>query len=270
MTALLLLAAALFEALPSTPRQGDTVRVRTTAPAETARMGGRTVRLFPQNGGARLGLMPVPVNTRPGVYRLEFLDAAGGPLREIEVRVRDARFPRQNIVIAKQTAALKPAPGEMEAVAAFRQTITDTRYWPDRLAAPLAGCMNSRFGVLRMHNGKLTGNFHSGVDQRSPAGTPIRAVAGGAVRLVRMFNLHGGTVGIDHGQGLTSTYLHMSRFAVKEGDAIKQGDVIGYVGSTGRSTGPHLHWNLFANGVPVNPLQWVALKPCAAPVRRKK
>ena len=76
---------------------------------------------------------------------------------------------------------------------------------------------------------------------------------------------------IDHGQGLQSIYLHQSKFAVREGQHIQAGEVIGYVGSTGRATGPHLHWSLYANGHPVNPAQWVKLQPCyAAPARPKK
>jgi len=83
------------------------------------------------------------------------------------------------------------------------------------------------------------------------------------VKIVRAWNIHGGTVAIDHGQGLQSIYLHMSKFATAEGAVVKKGDVIGYVGSTGRSTAPHLHWSLYANGVPVNPRQWVPLTACA-------
>jgi murein DD-endopeptidase MepM/ murein hydrolase activator NlpD len=92
------------------------------------------------------------------------------------------------------------------------------------------------------------------------------------VKIAQPFPLRGGTVGLDHGQGLESIYLHLSRFAVKSGDQVKQGDVIGYVGSSGRSTGPHLHWTLYANGDPVNPRQWVSLKTCPAqtPKRRKR
>ena len=93
---------------------------------------------------------------------------------------------------------------------------------------------------------------------------PVRAVADGVVKLVRTYNIHGGTVAIDHGQGLESMYLHLSKFAVAEGTVVHKGDVIGYSGSTGRSNAPHLHWSLYANGVPVNPGQWVAVKPCAA------
>jgi murein DD-endopeptidase MepM/ murein hydrolase activator NlpD len=123
--------------------------------------------------------------------------------------------------------------------------------------------MNSPFGVRRLHNSEPTGNYHRGLDQRSKRGTPVRAITGGVVRIVRMFNLHGGTVGIDHGEGVTSFYLHLSRFHVKEGARVRGGDVVGYAGSTGFATGPHLHWQLTVNGVPVNPHQWVeGIAPC--------
>jgi murein DD-endopeptidase MepM/ murein hydrolase activator NlpD len=77
------------------------------------------------------------------------------------------------------------------------------------------------------------------------------------VKIVRQWNLHGHTVGIDHGQGLESMYQHLSRFAVTDGATVKKGDLIGYSGSKGRSNAPHLHWTLYANGVAVNPLEWV-------------
>jgi murein DD-endopeptidase MepM/ murein hydrolase activator NlpD len=82
------------------------------------------------------------------------------------------------------------------------------------------------------------------------------------VKIARPLQLHGGTVGIDHGQGLQSMYMHMSKIAATEGATVQQGDVIGYVGSTGRSTAPHLHWSLYVYGVPVNPRQWVEVSSC--------
>lgn len=87
---------------------------------------------------------------------------------------------------------------------------------------------------------------------------------GGIVTVVREWSLHCRKVGIDHGQGLESIYLHMSKLAVAEGAMVKKADAIGYVGSTGRSTGPHLHWSLYANGVPVNPMDWVQVASCSA------
>jgi murein DD-endopeptidase MepM/ murein hydrolase activator NlpD len=118
--------------------------------------------------------------------------------------------------------------------------------------------MNSPFGVLRYHNGVYSGNFHRGMDLRSPKGRPVRAITAGTVRIAHMFRLHGGTVGLDHGQGVTSLYLHLSRIAAREGRVVRRGEIIGWVGATGFATGPHLHWGLYVNGVPVNPAQWIS------------
>jgi murein DD-endopeptidase MepM/ murein hydrolase activator NlpD len=256
-----------FAVKPAAVRQGDTIRVLAPVSAETARMAARTIRLFAQPEGARLGLMPVPVDQKPGVYPLEFLAQNGDVIHKQMVTVRDARFPTQNIIITEEKRELKPAPGEQETVAAFRNTVSEARSWAEPFVAPLPGCMNSPFGVARLHNRKPTGDYHAGLDQRSPAGKPLHAVAGGVVKIARMFNLRGGTVGIDHGQGMESIYLHMSRVAAVEGARVNKGDVIGYVGATGRATGPHLHWALYVNGVPVNPRQWVVLQPCVARAR---
>jgi len=123
--------------------------------------------------------------------------------------------------------------------------------------------MTSPFGVQRLHNGKPTGEYHGGVDQRTPEGEPIRAIAAGTITFAKKFNVLGNAVGIDHGQGLESMYLHMSRLDVQPGAAVQRGDVLGYAGSTGRSTGPHLHWVIYVNGINVNPAQWMRLDPCA-------
>jgi murein DD-endopeptidase MepM/ murein hydrolase activator NlpD len=260
--------AMACELKPESPKQGDAIRVTCAADVVSARMDGKTISLFAQQGGPRFGLMPVKVDAKPGKYTLEFLNAGGAAVQSREMVVRNAHFPSQNVVLGKALAELKPSPGETETVAKFRDTVTPERHWSEPLIAPVPGCITSMYGLRRLHNGKPTGGFHTGLDQRTPAGEPIRAVAGGTVRLVGHFNLHGNTVGVDHGQGLESIYLHMSRLAVKEGDVVRQGDVVGYAGSTGRSTAPHLHWNLFANGVAVNPLQWVKLQPCAQPAKR--
>jgi murein DD-endopeptidase MepM/ murein hydrolase activator NlpD len=250
--------------LPKTVRQGGTLRIHGTAPALTARMADRRIRLFPQADAGWLGLMPIPADQKPGDYKIEVLDARDTAVASATVQVIDARFRKQNVIIEQSIAELKPSPGESETSAAFRKNISEVRYWSDPLDLPVHGCMTSPYGVQRYLNGRPTGDIHGGIDQRSPAGTPIRAVEGGVVKIVREWNLHGRTVAIDHGQGLESMYLHMSKFAVSEGAIVKKGDVIGYVGSTGRSTAPHLHWTLYVNGVPVNPLEWVQVNPCSA------
>jgi murein DD-endopeptidase MepM/ murein hydrolase activator NlpD len=255
--------AQTYQAAPEPVRQGDTIHLRAPQAAERARLNGRTVRLFAE-GDAATGLMPVPALEKPGVYTLEFLGGGGAVLDSEAVTVRDARFPTQRIVLARETAELKPTPGEMEESDAFRKNVSDARYWMEPFALPVPGCRTSPYGVGRVVNGKLTGSYHAGIDQRGPAGQPVRAITAGTVRLVRQWNIHGNTVAVDHGQGVESMYLHLSKFAVSEGAAVKRGDVIGYIGTTGRSTAPHLHWSLYVNGVPVNPAQWVKLQACAA------
>ncbi len=261
-------SAQTFEISPATVRQGETIRLHGTGTATSARMDGRTIRLFGQAEGGWLGLMPVVLDATPGEHKIEFLGADGRVADTGAVKILEGGYPVQNVVIGKAQEELKAAPGEMDMVRALRDTVSDVRYWKEPLIAPVPGCMVSPFGVKRLHNGKPTGAYHRGVDLRSPAGRPIRASAAGVVRIVRMFNVHGGTVGIDHGQGLTSMYLHMSRFATQEGAVVNQGDVIGYVGSTGVSNGPHVHWTLQVNGIAVSPRQWADLKICGRGGRR--
>jgi murein DD-endopeptidase MepM/ murein hydrolase activator NlpD len=264
---LLLMAASAwaqtFEAVPENPRQGEVIKV-TSDKATAARLHGRTITLFPQPDGPALGLMPVPTLEDPGKYELDFLDPAGAILHTTQITVEDANYSREDITIAPSISTLKPSPGEQATVGKFRETVSSERYWQEPFQAPLPGCVTSPFGSSRLHNGKSTGDFHAGVDQRGAAGTPIHPITPGVVKIVQKWNLRGGTVAIDHGQGLQTIYLHMSAFQAKTGQQVGTADVIGYVGATGRATGPHLHWTMYTNGVPVNPGQWMKLEPCAA------
>jgi murein DD-endopeptidase MepM/ murein hydrolase activator NlpD len=166
--------------------------------------------------------------------------------------------------------ALTPAPGEREKMRALAELVASVRYFEDRFTPPVEGCQNSPFGVQRLHNGKATGSYHRGADQRGAEGTPVRAPASGVVAVAEpKFQVNGGTVGLDHGQGLTSHYIHLSGVAVTEGERVKQGDVIGYVGSTGFATGPHLHWGTVVHGTPVDPNEFVTLTPCPAPAKKR-
>ena len=211
--------------------------------------------------------MPIPVDRAPGASAVEFLDAEGKVLHTASITVRDAHFPSQNVVMGKALQELKASPEEAALVSTFTHTVSDQRLWAEPFGRPVPGCMTSPYGVHRLHNGKPTGNYHLGLDQRAAAGTPIRTITGGTVKLARTLTLQGSMVGVDHGQGVTSVYMHMSKFAVAEGTQVKAGDVVGYVGSSGRSTGPHLHWGVQVNGIPVNPAQWMKFERCGAPKR---
>jgi hypothetical protein len=258
------LCAQNFHAEPDKIIQGEAIKVSVTDPSiSKARLNGITIPLFKQTAD-QMGLMPVPVLTRPGAYMLEFLDGKGDVSGKLPVMVLDAHYHRENISIAPAIASLQPSPGEQKTVGDFQRTVSDERYWKEPFEPPVPGCVTSPFGSLRMHNGKLTGSFHAGIDQRGPAGTPIHPITPGVVKLVEKYNLRGGTVAIDHGQGVESIYLHMSAFNAKEGQRVTPSDTIGYIGSTGRSTGPHVHWTLYVHGEAMNPAQWMTLKACTA------
>lgn len=246
--------------LPASVKQGEVLEVRVPAGqagfAATATLGSRKAWFFKQDDGSYLALVPVSVFQAPGAYKLR-IEEAGGGVVEKPVQVVNARYRTQNITVSSATKGLQPLPGELEAIQALKDKVSTARYWQGGFITPTPDCQNSPFGVKRYHNGKATGDYHKGVDLRSPAGRPIKAINAGRVEIARMFRLHGGTVGIDHGQGVGSIYIHMSRLAVKQGDMVQKGDVIGYVGSTGFATGPHLHWGMYVSGLPVNPNQWI-------------
>ncbi len=255
-------SAQVFDVDSAKQKQGYVIRV-TSDKAATARLNGRTITLFPQTDGPALGLMPIPTLEKPGKYQLEFLDQSGAVLHSTEITVQDAYYPQENIAIAPKISTLKPSPGEQESVGKFKEELSADRYWKEPFETPVPGCVTSPFGSTRLHNGKLTGDFHAGVDQRGAMGTPIHPITSGIVRIVQKWNLRGGTVAIDHGEGVQSIYLHMSRFKAEVGDKVTPDDVIGYIGSTGRSTGPHVHWTMYVNRVAVNPAQWMKLDACA-------
>jgi murein DD-endopeptidase MepM/ murein hydrolase activator NlpD len=225
------------------------------------KLGKKTVPLFLQNTGDYVGLVPVDVYESTGNKTLMVMDSRGQVIYSQPVTVQSGKFPTQNISVSKATKGLEPLPGEMEAIGKLKNTLTSTRLWEEPFVSPTPDCMNSPFGVRRLHNGKDTGNYHKGIDQRSPHGRPIKAIANGTVQISKMYRLHGGTTGLDHGQGITSIYIHLSKLAKSEGDPVTKGETIGYVGSTGFATGPHLHWGLYVNGLPVNPMQWVTKTP---------
>ena len=117
---------------------------------------------------------------------------------------------------------------------------------------PVPGRDTGRFGLKRFINNQPR-NPHSGMDIAAASGTPVKATAAGRVLHTDDFFFSGNTVYIDHGAGVISMYAHLSAIKVEPGDVVQQGDIIGQVGSTGRATGPHLHWSVYLNGEAVDP-----------------
>lgn len=143
---------------------------------------------------------------------------------------------------------------EQAQVVAARARDDDRADFAQRFAWPLQGRVSGRFGNQRVYNGK-PGSPHSGMDIAAPTGTPVKAPAAGVVTFAAPdLYLTGGTVLLDHGFGISSNFLHLSRIDVKVGERIAQGQTIGAVGATGRATGPHLHWGMNWFDVRIDPL----------------
>lgn len=173
-------------------------------------------------------------------------------------QVKDKSYPEQRLKVkpgqvnlsAKDLARVRKETPELRgAMNNFRPLVLPL----PALVKPLEGRHSSPFGFRRVFNGEFR-NPHSGLDIAAPQGSPIKAVLPGRVVAQNHYFFNGKTVVIDHGQGFTSLYCHMSAFAdLKVGDDVEAGQFIGEVGTTGRSTGPHLHWTLSLNAARVDP-----------------
>jgi murein DD-endopeptidase MepM/ murein hydrolase activator NlpD len=160
--------------------------------------------------------------------------------------------PRFGRPLDSATAARVAREGEL-ALAVGRQSHESPSRWTAPFLRPRASAVSSGFGTGRTFNGQVTSR-HLGVDFRGAIGAPVRAANRGVVVLVDTFFLGGRVVYLDHGGGLTTGYLHLSRALVAVGDTVARGQTIGLVGATGRVTGPHLHWTARYGAITVNPL----------------
>lgn len=155
----------------------------------------------------------------------------------------------------------KIKPSQLYLIRKVLKTFTPKRFSEGKATFPIRVYrrISSPFGIRRFINGRYRG-FHKGVDFAAPFGTAVFASLSGKVVLARYMPLTGNTVVIDHGWGLLTLYAHLSRIEVREGQFVKRGQEIGKVGSTGRSTGPHLHFGVYLNDVAVDPLGFLKLK----------
>lgn len=161
-------------------------------------------------------------------------------------------LPRQSRPSA-EFARLRPA--ELAEIGRARASDNETGGWRQRFVWPVTGRISGLFGAQRVYRGE-PGAYHSGVDVARAGGTPFAAPADGVVVLAtnRPFTLEGNLLIIDHGMGLNSAFLHLARIDVRAGDRVRQGQLLGAIGATGRATGPHLHWGMKWRDRRIDPL----------------
>jgi murein DD-endopeptidase MepM/ murein hydrolase activator NlpD len=230
--------------LPAVTYPGDVILVRTKTAADL-KWQGKTYTLLPYDTGY-FTYLPISMDTKPGTYTIQ-----GQSLR-----VKSKSFETDRLTVTKAQEAMKQ---DTTRINADQQKINAARSKSDPVFAstepfmiPVEGRLSTPYGYTRYVNGKFDGS-HTAIDLAAPTGTPVKATNAGRVVLADMLYLTGNSIYIDHGMNLFTQYAHMSKLLVKTGDIVKKGDVIGLVGTTGFSTGPHLHFTFWVGNNPVNP-----------------
>ncbi|MES1927072.1 M23 family metallopeptidase [Salinisphaera sp. T31B1] len=184
----------------------------------------------------------------------------GQPTETVSIRVTPRDWPIERVdgvppkTVSPPAAIARRIAREQASVAATRQTSDDGLGFAEDFIWPVKGRVSGRFGNQRIYNG-TPGSAHSGMDIAAATGTPVVAPAAGVVTFAEPdLYLTGGTLLIDHGHGIGSNFLHLSRLDVGVGEHVAQGQVIGEVGATGRATGPHLHWGMTWYATRIDPL----------------
>jgi murein DD-endopeptidase MepM/ murein hydrolase activator NlpD len=257
-------AAFKVTVTPSAVRQGDVAMIVVTgaasAPAMDGSIEGRPLFVVPYADGYA-ALIGIDLETKPGrlPWRVGFVDGGGAPHQASgRLTVKSRSFPVQRLTLPTGMVDLSPdnerrAEAEAARLRALYDTITSVRLWRGHFTRPIASDVKPEgFGFRRVINGKPRAP-HSGVDFGAPAGTPVVASNGGRVALVAEHFFGGRLVALDHGEGLYTLYMHLERIDVTEGILVERGAIIGAVGSTGRATGPHLHWSAQLRRARVDP-----------------
>jgi hypothetical protein len=254
----------------SDPVQGGVVLVDVAAsPASgtvTGAWKGKPL-VFWHDEGRQRALLGVDLQSDVGPSSLVIrLSQAPDAPCGVALEVRPGVFAERRLEVPRRYVDLSPADrarAEREAarLEALFAAETADRLWERSFRLPLDGAMPSdNFGQRRILNGEPR-SPHAGVDFSARPGTPVLAAGRGRVALAGSLFFSGRTVVLDHGLGLFSFYGHLSAIAVRRGEVVEAGALLGKVGATGRATGPHLHWSVRLQGARVNPLSLVALLP---------
>ena len=218
-------------------------------------------------GRAWYGIAGVGVDEHPGkqVLELHGVTAKGDAISfERRLQVHKAKY--QRIAVSVPPKYTEPSPADLQQINADKELkaqvlsrVGPEREWSGNFAAPVKASISDVFGTARTFNGQ-TQSVHQGLDYGVPQGTPVMDVNRGTVLLAQLLFFEGNCVVLDHGQGLLTIYMHLSKLEVKPGERVERGQQIGLSGGTGRATGPHLHLAARWQGVYVDPATLLALK----------
>jgi murein DD-endopeptidase MepM/ murein hydrolase activator NlpD len=253
------------ESFPKVAKQGDVCLIRASGPASLNSIhvqfqGERFAIAFNNETGVYEGFIGIDMSTPPATYEIKVIGTDGDNRvysSGLSLRVEKVDFGAQTLslppsVVDLDAKTLERVNREARKLEALFQTSQNERLWKSVFVRPVEGEISTGFGLTRIINGRRRSQ-HTGVDLRAEEGTSVLASNHGVVVLVDELFFSGKSVVLDHGWGLYSMYFHLSEALVKEGERVRAGAILGRVGSTGRSTGPHLHWGIRINGARVDP-----------------
>ncbi|MFW5443706.1 MAG: peptidoglycan DD-metalloendopeptidase family protein [Methylococcaceae bacterium] len=220
-----------------------------------------------------LALVGIPLSAKAGEHQLTIKTANNS--KQLAFNITDKDYPAQYLTIKKKRMVSGFTKEDLKKINADKKAMSKAKaIWTEQaiemnFISPVDGRLSSLFGLKRFYN-DIPKRPHSGLDIAAPTGTPILAPANAKVINTGSYYFNGNTVFLDHGQGLLSAYLHMNTITVKPGQQVKQGEPLGTVGETGRVTGPHLHWMIYLNKVPVDPALFIAKDIPRLDARNKK
>lgn len=210
-----------------------------------------------------IAIVAIPIDQEPGEVQLR-VHLGQNYIEDIPLLIQSKKYPEQHITISDEDMVTPPEEtlerirkeSALMKEAYDLRTELGTDLFP--ILIPVSGPISGVFGSRRFFNGKPR-NPHSGIDYAADQGTPILAPAPGSIALTGDFYFNGNTVVINHGGGFVSVMCHLHEVFVKKDQEIRRGEKIGTVGSTGRSTGPHLHWTISLQGTKVDPAVFISV-----------
>ncbi|CAN7755974.1 M23 family metallopeptidase [Paenibacillus sp. LjRoot153] len=247
---------ASWKLIPDQVSPGDIVLVRHKEAGSIA-WQGKTYTLQPYEAGY-FTYLPISMSVKAGTY----------PIGDQTLTIKAKKFETQYLKVTEQMESMKQDTTRINAdqkkIDLARSKSEPRFLFSGPFVKPIEGILTTPYGYTRYVNGKYD-SAHMALDLAAKEGTPIKATNDGVVALAELLYLTGNSIYIDHGMGLFSQYAHLSELRVKPGDRVKQGDIIGLVGTTGFSTGPHLHFTFWAHNIQANPdlffnttpFQWV-------------
>lgn len=211
------------------------------------------------SGGSYFGLIAAPLGTEEVPVEVSVKLVDGTDITQtLSLRVGQRDFPATRLRVASRftapdEATLERIQREREFVRRVLHSASDVPLWEGAFVLPLQGVTTSGYGQRRLFNNELRSQ-HTGLDIDGDTGDPVLAANSGRVVISRDLFFNGQAVFVDHGLGFYTGYFHLSKLEVTEGQWVEKGRVVGLVGATGRVTGPHLHWALYIQGSPLDPL----------------